>query len=432
MCLSDISISFGNLESAANESASTEPTSKIPASTSSEKVIPVVALDLKPSPVGVTLTVSSGEESVEDLNILKNAPWHIAQYATWLTRHDPELHELPKFIDGRPAILQSTQSVRIRPCVIDAETETQIRAVFSKLSLPADSCTALNELTEYRGQQEAEKLVLMAYELWSTNSKECPAALTAASRQKRSLIGTEASALLALWDARDPVDKPTSARKAFRTVSETIENLQQRNYPAEDLKAIRKTTMNECLVKSLDNEQLGFFIALYSEYLIDYPNDPIEEFETVTNQLHNAIPALQAVVLQSVGTMEQKSALTYETLEQARDIFQPNDEFLAALNSHSGMQLDEIPRSRQREVFRQCSSMELNLAEVMFENELFQFAKRHAERAMNQKSKAPGVQSKASRLLRLSEKELSAITPDTTNNNAAQRDTEASQTGVKP
>lgn len=177
-------------------------------------------------------------------------------------------------------------------------------------------------------------------------------------------------------------------------IDKVIAQLKSANYPTDDLESRLTPLVQSHLNRSLENAQLG-----QVRFLADRMDSQLVATDIIL-KCRSAETEFLTICERNLRELEDDEILPSSAIAECKLVFAPDEKSLKRLDALHSIPLDDIAKSKRRDVMRQLSTLYLELAEAAAKAELPAMAILYANQALAQDVKAPGVSSKAKRLLR--------------------------------
>jgi hypothetical protein len=322
---------------------------------------------------------------------------NVRQYAVWALGKDIRLHDL------QPLLKSETEDPRLRLTSISDDERASLTTVLTVSELVDPSqIPLLADMSDYQLESDAVVTINAAYQAFDdADAQLLRTAINKAQQavselKSGSIISVEVSGIALLQKLR-AINKPnlqSLPSVVVQQIDEVIEQLESDKYPADDLESRLQSALQGSLKLCLSQALLG-----QVRVLADRVTTETAGTDLIT-RLHAAETEFLGICERQFRVLEDKQVLPNSVVNHARMMFVPDDEALRRLNRLSAVPLDDIPKSKRRDIVRQLSVMYLELAQAAVRLELPELGVLFANRAIAQEIKAPGVNSKAQRILR--------------------------------
>ena len=346
------------------------------------------------------LSVVSSELNWPDLVRTKSfrlASDEVKQYAVWALGQKIRLSDL------QPLLKTETPDPRLTTKSISGEERESLTTVLTVSGLVDPTHVPLiDDVYDFQVEADAVTAIQAAYQAYDDGDAELlesaiiEVRLGISELKAGSPIPVELSGIELLLQLRS-LSNPnlqTLPSVATQKIEELIQRLKSDNYPVADLELRFQSTLKDSLDRCLEKALLG-----QVRVLADRVGSETIDSDLMT-RLSSAENDFSVIFERQFKLLEDKEILPVSAVDQARLMFVPNEEALRKFDRLSAVPLDDIPKSKRRDVVRQMSVLYLELAEASVKSQLPQLAELFAYRAIAQEIKAPGVNSKAQRILR--------------------------------
>lgn len=323
---------------------------------------------------------------------------------------DPKAQQLSVWAVNKVALTELEQTgwladstdPRVKGKVLPVELFESLDSILEDSSIDLASVPLTAELAATQSEEKAAQALTKAWIAFDDDSADqLSSAMDQFEAQASSLkiaspIIAEAGGLKMLRQFAN--SKPTlkALPSTFvKTIDKTLAELKQTAYPTADLETRLTSTINNSVSKCQQASMLGEVVFLLNRLGEKSATHSVDQVK-----LSAAMVGFFGAYQRQLTTLEDDSILPNLIVNEAKSVFAPDEKSLSTLDRMASVPLEDIPKSKQRDVIRQMSLAYLELAEVAAANELPSLTAKFAQQAIDQQIKAPGVKSKAQRMLR--------------------------------